>query len=87
MDVDFPRRRSATPEGSNPQGQNPGPTANPGNVDGGSNVHETEVPRRTDKDSMLPEDPANQDYTKGAMIKDISKVTTSLLMLTGNSRG
>ena len=56
MAGDLPRRPSATPEGPNPQGQNPGPAANPGNVAGGSNVHETEVPRRTGKELILPED-------------------------------
>lgn len=60
-----PRRPSATPEKPNPQGQNSGPVVNPGNVAGGSNVHRTEVTRRTGKEPILPEDPTNQNYTKG----------------------
>ena len=57
-----PRRPSANPEGQNPQGLNPGPTANPGNIAGGSNVPEPQVPRRNCKDLMLPEDSSYQDY-------------------------
>ena len=58
------RRPSATPEGPNPQGQNPGTAANPGNVAGGSNVPEQQVPMRHGKDPMLPKDPAYQEYTE-----------------------
>ena len=62
---DLLRSPSATPEGQNPEGQNPGHAANPGNVPGVSNIPEPKVPRRTGKEPMLPEDPANQDYTEG----------------------
>lgn len=65
MAGDLPRCPSATPEGHNPQEQNPGHTANPGNIAGGSNVPEPEVTRRTGKEPMLPKDPANQDRTEG----------------------
>lgn len=57
-----PRRPSATFEGKIPQGPNPGPTVNPGNIAGGSNVPEPLVLRTNGKDPMLPEDPAYQDY-------------------------
>ena len=66
MAVDTPSRRpSATPEGPIPQGPNPRTVVNPGNVAGGSNVPEPQISRRNSKDPMLPEDPANQDYTEG----------------------
>lgn len=59
-----PRRPSATLEGPNPQGPNPGHVANPGNVVGGSNMPEPQVPRRNGEDPMLPKDLAYQDYTE-----------------------
>lgn len=59
MDGHPPRRPSATPEGQNPEGRNPGNNAR------GSNVPDPEVPQRTGKEPMQPEDPANQDYTEG----------------------
>ena len=65
MVVDPPSRRpSATPKGPNPKGQNSGTAANPGNVAGGSNVPELQVPRRHGKDPVQPEEPAYQDYTE-----------------------
>ena len=54
------RRPSATPEGLNPQDQNPGATANPGNIARGSNAPGELVPRRHGKDPVLPNNPANQ---------------------------
>ena len=54
------RRPSATPEGPNPQDQNPGATANPGNIAGTSNVPGEQVPRRHGKDPVLPNIPASQ---------------------------
>ena len=49
-----PRNPSSTPEEPNPQGQNPGPVVNPGDVAGGSNVPEPHVPRWSGKEPMLP---------------------------------
>lgn len=65
MARDLPRRTFATSEGQNPQRPNLGHTVDLGNVAGGSNVPEPEVPMRTGKEPMLSEDPANQDYSKG----------------------
>ena len=65
MAVDPPSRRpSATPEGSNPLDQNPGAAANPGNVAGESNAPEEPVPRRHGNDPVLPNNPANRDFTE-----------------------
>ena len=65
MAPDLPSRRpSATPEGQNPQGPNPESDVNPGNIAGGSNVPEPQVPRRNGKDPMLPKDPTYQDYAE-----------------------
>ena len=54
MAGDPPRRPSATPEGKNLEGQNPG-----------DNVPDSEVPRRPGKEPMIPEDTADQGYTEG----------------------
>lgn len=59
MDGDLPRRPSTTPEGQNPEGQNLE------NIAGSSRVPKPEIPHRPGKGPMMPEDPANQTYTKG----------------------
>ena len=59
------RRPSATPEGPNPPIQNPGATANPGNIVGGSNTLGDVVPRRHGKDPVLLSQSANHDIADG----------------------
>lgn len=56
---ELPRCPFSTPEGQNPKWKNLE------NIARRSNVPEPEVPRRTGKEPMQPEDPANQDYTEG----------------------
>ena len=58
MAGDLPSRLpSGTLEGPNFQGSNLGTAANPGDVAGGSNIAEPQVPRRNGNDPMLSKDP------------------------------
>ena len=58
------RRPYATPEGPNPQDQNPSAAANPGIIAGGSNTPGELIPRRHGKDPVLPNNPANQGFAE-----------------------
>lgn len=65
MVIDPPSRRpSATLEGPNPLGQNPGANANPANIVEGSHVPEQHIPIRHGKDPVVPEGLTNQGFTE-----------------------